>query len=269
MSIKFKGSNIKKVPGGSPPPLDCSAAWKEIEKEKDEILKDPDPIKRNKQVTAAYAKLYNDKPEMKWSGLAALVSRQAGCAMEDAKSRTGQWVGGSDAKTAYEGLAKANKSIFEDIYPNMRFYSKYGLAGIKQCGNTPGHEVPEELKKSFELIDQGKIREGSDEIAKYEQMTVVQTKVYADPKVKETFAKNQYWANSWVSGIAGWFGARKPEIPLSPDCGGGTPVPFSGDINNPSDRVKYYESLMKELDKLSKDPKWLPNTMGTLIQRAP
>jgi len=268
MGITIKGSNLKKESGGSAPPVDCAAAWKQIDKEKNEILKNPDPIERNKHVTAAYAKLYNDKPEMKWSGLAAIVSRQAGCAMEEAKSRTGQWIGGSDAKTAYDALAKANKSIFEDIYPNMRFYTKYGLEGIKRCGNTPGHEVPEDLKEAFEKIDQGKIREGSDDIANYEQTKVVQAKVYSDPKVKETFGKNQYWANSRVSGIAGWFGARKPEIPLSADCKGGKPVPFVGDINNPLDRVKYYHSLMKELDTLAKSPKWLPDTMGKLILRA-
>lgn len=268
MPISIKGNSINKLSGGEPPPVDCVAAWKQIDKEKDEILKNTDPLERNKHITAAYAKLYNGKKELKWSGLAAIVSRQAGCAMQDAKSRTGQWIGGDDAKTAYDALAKANKSIFEDIYPNMSFYMKYGLAGIQKCGNTKGHEVPPELKKAFEKIDQGKIREGSDAIAKYEQETVVQLKVYSDPKVKKTFERNQYWANSALSGPAGWFGARKPEIPLSAECGGGTPVKFVGDINNATDRVKYYESLMKELDKLSKDPKWLPDTMGKLILRA-
>ncbi|HLL55529.1 MAG TPA: DUF2515 family protein [Myxococcaceae bacterium] len=268
MPIKITGK-IDKTKGGSPPPVDCKSAWDQIEKETNEILKDPDPIKRNKQISKAYAQLYNEKPQLEWSGLASIVSRQAGCAMQNAKSRTSQWIGGDDAKVAYDALAKGNKTIFEDIYPNMRFYAKYGMEGIRKCGNTEGHSVPDELKAAFDLVEKGKNRKAADAIAEYEQQTVIQDKVYSDPKVKETFQKNQEWANSRLAPIARLFGAQKPEIPLSSECGGGNNVPFVGDINNPKDRVIYYKSLMTEMDKLSKDAKWLPTTLGNIIKQAP
>lgn len=279
---KLSKSNKQKAGGATKPrsvsqksacpeALDCKKAWDEIEKETDVITSnggDTDPIERNRHISAAYAKLYQKNPRLKWAGLASIVSRQAGCAMKDAGGRRSQLVGGGDAKVAYEALAKANKTIFEDIYPAMSFYDRYGLRGMEKCGDTPGHQVPDELKEAIKKIDEGKVRAGADMIANYEQKNVVQKKVYADPKVKKTFERNQDAANSWYSYPASWFGARKPEIALSAECGQGTPVPFVGDINDPADRVKYYNSLMKEFDKLSETTGWNAKTQQEIVNGA-
>ncbi len=77
-----------------PGPLRCGDAWAAIDAEVEAVLAhggDADPITRNRHISAAYAQLYRREPSLTWGGLAAIVSRQAGCAMDDAKEMADSW----------------------------------------------------------------------------------------------------------------------------------------------------------------------------------
>ena len=59
------------------------------------------------------------------------------------------------------------------------------------------------------------------------------------------------WTNQKLSGssIGRSMGAMPPEVALSSDCNASNRVPFTGSINNPQDRVRYYSSLMQAFTK--------------------
>ena len=261
---------LAQAPAATPGPVRCGDAWSAINAETQAVLArggDADPLTRNRHISAAYARLYQREPSLTWGGLAAVVSRQAGCAMAEAKevadSRWG-WAGGDDAAVAYRALADTNELIFEDVYPPMRFYEQHGMAGIDRCGDArPGGPVPRSLKDAMRQIDTGTpagIRAGADRIARYEQIDIVQDQIYSDPEVVETFSDNQWWAKRPLGRM---LGARKPEMPLSAECGGDT-VPFRGDITVADDRVAYYGRLMDTF--VRRGPDWQRRTMTQIAR---
>lgn len=169
----------KPAPAPQPPPTvmelcskSCGEMWGEINADTDKITNISDPEERNRKISAAYAQLQKDNPNLKWIGLAAVVSRQAGCAMkyadDTAKQSSDQiqfdqeimkhpvmppqrslaGVGANAgvatnmliamkqrdaATTAKEALGVANKGIFHSIYPSIAFYQRHGLAKLKEC----------------------------------------------------------------------------------------------------------------------------------------
>ena len=58
--------------------------------------------------------------------------------------------------------------------------------------------------------------------------------------------------------------AQRPEVPISTDCGGGTPVPFPGDITVARDRVRYYDRLVNEYMRGDQGAR---DALGRVIQR--
>jgi hypothetical protein len=187
--------------------------------------------------------------------------------MAEAQEARGNWIAGGDgslikdgaAKDAYDALGEANRSIFGDIYPNHRFYELYGWDGVMQCGDYPGHKIPQDLKDAFKKMEDANIRWGADKartlreasnkIAEYEQKVVVQKAVYGVDRFKKVLESNEYWSSSWRTPL-GWFaGAKTPQLALSAECGGGESILFDGSINNPDDRVNYYHKLMNEWTK--------------------
>ena len=143
-----------------------------------------------------------------------------------------------------DALAEANKEIFADIYSVIRFAEQHRSARLRECSNAGQQAVPEQLLEAVEKIEEGTPegrKAGADLIADYEQRTVVQDKVYANEKYKEAFADNEYWSDWW---IGRQFGAQKPALPLSSECGKDKPIPLDGSILNADDRVKYYQKLI-------------------------
>jgi hypothetical protein len=302
-------------PSAAPPPMlpgavTCGEAWAAVNGETQRILArggDADPIERNRHITAAYAELYQRNPRLEWSGLAAIVSRQGGCAMEHARDTMGPvnydfyyrrqgrpYIGeqppvygprAAGAMTAYNGLADTNEAIFGSIYPVMRFYDRHGMEGMRRCGSAQpaepltrtrdGRALPKgqgtepALFEALSLIDSDdplRIQEGSARIARYEQGRIVQNLIYDDWETRTVFSANQWAAEHPTFGEAARaLGARRPEIPLSAECGAVPVVRFEGDITVARDRIAYYHSLMRQFR--SRPATWREATMNTLVRR--
>jgi hypothetical protein len=260
-----------------PCPEFCAKSWAAVDAEVKAVLDhgtDADPIERNKYISAAYARLYRANPNLRWAGLAAIVSVQGGCAMKEAKAARSSVFGGDsyafsagDAKFLLETLGKANRAIFEDVYPSLLFYQKFGIEGVNQCGDTPGHRIPPDLKKGLRLFEQHDLRGGSNKYGDYEQGISVQQRVYVDSKVATLLKNIQDKANDTgiFSPLYRAAGVRKPEIPLSTTCGDPNTIPIGGSINDPNVRVAYYGKLMDAFEK--KPPP--PEAFDGIIKAAP
>jgi hypothetical protein len=245
----------------------CSEKWAEIQMEVDDAVKPATPEARNRNISAAYAGMNQRNPKLQWIGLAAIVSRQAGCAMDEA-SDVSMPVAKGYAQTAKQALAETNVLIFSDIYPVMRFYEKHGTKALKQCSHSrPGKEpdVPSQLMEAIELQDDGDAKGAADKIAEYEQVEIVQTRIYNQREYKKAFDTNETAAKWWVGRL---FGARKAEVAISSGCGDTPPVPLKGSIGSSSDRVNYYKTLITEFNGKGED--WRSKTMESIMrQRKP
>ncbi|WP_335871689.1 DUF2515 family protein [Bacillus sp. 2205SS5-2] len=75
--------------------------------------------------TAAYLKFYEQHPEIQWSFLAHMVSRNAGYHMTDLKSvTTHMLLSEKETKGLFLFLEKANYEIFSDAYVQLLLYEK-------------------------------------------------------------------------------------------------------------------------------------------------
>ncbi|ANS77256.1 hypothetical protein AWM70_14435 [Paenibacillus yonginensis] len=88
--------------------------------------------------TAAYLKLYNDFPELHWSFLAHMVSRNAGWNMSDLKGgQADLLLSETDVYRTYRFLERSNALIFQDAYPQLLLY-----AHSKRLGKSLFHLLP-------------------------------------------------------------------------------------------------------------------------------
>jgi hypothetical protein len=263
--------------------ISCAAAWARVNDDVQRVLMkggDADPLERNRHISKAYAEMYQRQPQLRWIGLASIVSRQAGCAMEKAKDKSGSWIPwvSDPAGTAFNALADTNKTIFSDIYPAMRFYELYGMAGVERCGKANGNRIPSEILKALWLLDKGRklladdpdngrgkayLRYAADKIAEYEQAGIVEEQIYTNEEYKEAFEDNEWWAKRR---LGRWFGATRPQLPLSSRCDGDTPVPFNGSIINKDDRVSYYHRLMLKFENETEE--WRQAVLNDIISQA-
>lgn len=248
----------------APCPATCADRWRDVDAEAAQAVKSDDPLERNKKISTAYAGMNLRRPDLQWIGLAAVVSRQAGCAMQYADEKGNNWnpLVSTPAKVAKQALAETNKLIFSDIYPAMRFYERFGGTALDACKDErpSGEPVPTQLLQATRAIDAGDTQGASDQIAIYEQKTIVQTRIYNRATYRETFESNERWAKQ---SIGRYFGARPAEIPLSSTCTKGNEVPFSGSIGNADDRVGYYQALTKAFN--DKPAGWREETMSSII----
>jgi len=246
----------------------CGDLWKGVHQETDKIGNLNDPFERNRKISAAYAKLYEDDTRLEWVGVAAIVSRQAGCAMNLAKEASGSVLPmkSGPASTALEALGKTNQAIFQDIYPVAVFYQKYGAKKLEQCAVDENgvHQASPKLVDAIKDIDSGTpegLRTGSDKIANYEQRDIIQDHIYSKQEYKDAFEKNERWAKR---PLGRWFGARPTQLPLSSECTDKDPVPFNGSITDPDARVAYYSKLMDTFQ--GQTPQWRTKTMESIGQ---
>jgi Protein of unknown function (DUF2515) len=231
---------------------DCSALWNRVNAERNAVINSSQDVEvRNRHISAAYASMYQRQPKFQWIGLASIVSKQAGCAMQVADADN-HWYKFGVPGVAKEALAETNKVIFATIFPMMRFYELSDLKTLIACSSDPNGKklVPDNVVKAITKIDKGdaqSVREGSDLIASYEQEDIVQREIYSNKTYRLMFEMNEQMAKS---GVGRSLGARPAELPLSSKCNEGKNIPFDGSIANADDRVAYYKKLMDQFTNL-------------------
>lgn len=68
------------------PVLTCQCLWREYQRQAEDIVAPEgvfiaDPVKRNRAINAAYARLWQHDKRFQWAGLAAFASKQVGCGL--------------------------------------------------------------------------------------------------------------------------------------------------------------------------------------------
>ncbi|MCU0627809.1 MAG: hypothetical protein MUF21_15250 [Gemmatimonadaceae bacterium] len=185
---------------------------------------------------------------------------------------------GEMAAQVQAALYDTNREIFADIYPALAMYKRHGLTGVLggpgQCGGMrPDRVMPEELQLALKELDEGNVGDGSLLIAQYEQIRIVQERIYDDPArplVKPAMRLNQAIAADPLLRRPArlLFGVAPPEVALSTECGDGTPgVSFPGDITVARDRVRYFERLNDAF--ASKPASWRRAALERIMRRDP
>lgn len=157
----------------------CDKGWADVQDEVNQALRSPDPLERNRQITAAYDRLAQADRRNIWVRLASYVSVQGGCAMQRTQAWDAQSIGRIvvNPEDALDALQDANRTIFSSIYPVVRFAQKCGAEQLRNCVESGAFEANPALLDAMDKVEQGQLREASDIIAQYEQVDVVQ-KVY-------------------------------------------------------------------------------------------
>ena len=231
-------------PGGAPVEgcaTDCSVAWARVQDDVNRVGRIEDPMRRNRAITQSYKNIAEASPDNHWIRLASYVSAQAGCAMEETRGFAAQTFGRMFVSPgeAYDSLAEANKTIFESVVPANLFVARHGHPAFERCVEAGDIAVPEEIREALVYIDSGRLEQGSDMLAEYEQLEVVQPiyEEYADTFADiETADKVAFWRDY-------------QSIPVSYECGG-EGVPLDGSLSIPEDRVEYYKKLMEEMKRI-------------------
>ncbi|MGG4168368.1 DUF2515 family protein [Rossellomorea vietnamensis] len=80
--------------------------------------------------TSAYLDLFKKHPELHWSFLAHMVSRNAGYHMTDIKNELLSHVmSENEQQSLFEFLERCNAAIFNDAYPQLLLYENWKLTG--------------------------------------------------------------------------------------------------------------------------------------------
>lgn len=221
----------------------CDKGWADVQNEVNQALRSPDPLERNRQITAAYDRLARADPRNMWVRLASYVSVQGGCAMQltqGAGATVADYVPflGFDPEKSLDALQDANRTIFSSIYPVVRFAQKCGAAQLRRCVESGAFEAHADLLRAMELLEQGRLREASDLIASHEQVRIVQP-VYERHR-------NAFAGMSRADTLD--LLNDRTSIPIARTCTRDGLVGIGSlDIRNPSDRVKYYERLIERM----------------------
>jgi uncharacterized Zn-binding protein involved in type VI secretion len=255
------------------PNNDCAKAWKEIEDQANAILdKSTDPIQRNKNINAAYAKLYLQDRRLHWLGAAAFASKQVGCGLQEAKRVADQGDAELDstasngvppdpitlvkadyAKTVYDTLATGNRRVFKDVYPAHLFYEKYGIEKLRDCAGARQPPLDNKVLDGLADTDAGRSAEGAIKILQHEQQDILQSKdVFGNEEIAMIMGRNQWWSNY---AIGRFFGAQKTSVSYSPDCGGEPVVTFDGaNPADPNERWPYAQKVVGKFEDLISNP---------------
>ena len=121
----------------------------------------------------------------------------------------------------YQQLALGNTTLFLDIYPLHRFYMMRGLKALRDClterqtlKNSPIIWPISEKKLAFGLpfkeiiyafndIENGQIKTSVQNLARHEQLNILQPAIYDDYSMHIALDANQFaWAIGFPSGIA-------------------------------------------------------------------
>ncbi|MEB0076397.1 hypothetical protein QN386_05565 [Pseudomonas sp. CCI3.2] len=158
----------------------------------------------------------------------------------------------------YEMMALGNTTLFLDIFPLHAFYKKRGIEELKTClekrAGISGHpKFPvlwpvekeklefgvryPEILQAFEAIEGGDIAESVRQLAKHEQLNILQPTIYQDPQLKLLLRGNHVsYVTGFPSGVA-----QAIELTLASQCqpvGDGRTLEFS---SNPFADLSDYE----------------------------
>ena len=176
----------------------------------------------------------------------------------------------------YEMLALGNTSLFLDVYPLHRFFMVRGYKEMEKClksrrgiakdvmwpiANKVQFGVDTgEIYRTFEAIDAGEIAESVQQMARHEQLNLLQPAMYEDTHFA-TLMRGTH-AGNYVSVVTGLFSGAAEEIQLTlasqckaPD---NRQVSFSKNpIANLADRDQRMEFVLRaadQFDALLKNP---------------
>lgn len=165
------------------------------------------------------------------------------------------------------------------ISPAMFFSAKYGAKQMQAClrsGDVVTKNALKDQKVANEKVDNtvvhpdvaravdslaaGDNSKAANQIANFEQATVVQDRIYNQWKYWAVFKADQEAAQYQIGHD---MGALPPEIPLSADCTSKDKIPFQGSIVKSEDRIQYYLDLRNNLGTKGSD--WQQSTMEQII----
>jgi hypothetical protein len=263
------------------PILGCPSVWLRCQEEAQNWISDCEgelmqtrPELINARINAAYAYLWLTDHRFQWAGLAAFASKQVGCGLlHSAQMVTRAKAGdagpldraaGVGAEYMHRQLAIANRSLFLDIYPLHRFYTLRGIDGIRAClderqliRDKVKWEVKEklpfgvpfkEIKAGFEAIERGDLMESVRQLARHEQINVLQKVLYDDSRTRALLDGNQA---AWVVGFPSGF-YEEVQLTLAAQC---WPLSTFSRLFNKSLTVKLYDQddRMAFVDKAAED----------------
>jgi len=208
-------------------------------------------MRRNRLISEAYGKLYQDMPGNRWAGLAAIVSRQMGCNMEllarkyaDSFLKTlapyptfvlfPEWI---------EALGEGNGTIFEALYPALRTAADQGIEQFLKCyeAGAFGDNVSDKIVAAIKKLQANEIRESAEFLARYEQKDIAQP-IYE--KYAAAFATLKQ-----ATDMSAALGVDLQSLPLSRHCNSGkNRIPFTKDLTNADDRINYFWVLYDHWD---------------------
>ncbi|GAB3429356.1 hypothetical protein NX773_09525 [Massilia solisilvae] len=207
---------------------------------------------RNRRISAAYASLWLADHRFQWAGLAAFASKQVGCGLQnaaDTMQRLGDDIRAAHTADSFEWLYKVmipalvgtgagfmrgqlslgNLTVFLDAYPLHRFYIRNGIDAMRKAIGVrhliadrvhwpvasqllPFGKPFREIMEGFELIEAGQLHESVAKLAWHEQVNVLQTVMYNDPKMRLALDSNQ------IGTVAGQQSADFEEVGVSLDA---------------------------------------------------
>jgi hypothetical protein len=267
------------------PILSCASAWLRCQEEAERWISDCDgsvmkrrPDLINARINAAYAWLWMSDHRFQWAGLAAFASKQVGCGLLHSSEmiRIGSataagpvdWAAGKGAAYMNQQLAIGNRTLFLDIYPLHRFYTLRGIKGLREClgerqliRDKVKWEVKDvlpfglsfkEINAGFEAIERGDIMESVRQLARHEQINVLQAIIYNNPTTRALLDGNQA---AWVIGIpSGLY--EEIQLTLSAQCKPKRTLTtmlkksLSVALWNPDDRMKFVYQAAEDFDKV-------------------
>lgn len=246
----------------------CEALLEKFKKEAADLADDKgDPVKNgsevNRQITKAYAAMYQRRPDLYWAGAATFVSKQMGCNMRyaDSSSNLGwakQLAGrmdGHDIKalaiSSKKVLVRGNQAIFKDIYPQYRLYEV-----SPQCATVHGEDLDlnPKMVAGFQAYAEGNQYQGMMKHADYEQNVVLQSQVMENADIKQDVKNFQEAQNANQERLVRWTRQSQPEqASFSRECvapgGKDSPYYFQTPPGQFTDRAQRWNMAVPVLDK--------------------
>lgn len=164
--------------------------WNEINEITNNIANIDNPLERNKKITEAYNGIYESNHKLLWTKVAYYASMQVGDVISHAN---GVPVIGEYGATI---LGEGNKAVFQDIYPMLYYYEKYGLDELRS--SLPAPDTSQQMiLNALEEINKGDIDKGTDLMLEHEQRDILQ-RMYDDSKFS-LLVKTNHLGNLFVN----------------------------------------------------------------------
>jgi len=195
-----------------------------------------------------------------------------------------------ELKYVQEMLALGNTALFLDVYPLHRFYMVRGYEEMKEClaerrkiendviwpiAERVGFGIAQrEILDTFAYIDQGEISDSVYEMARHEQLNILQPALYDVERFALLMRGTQ--AGDVISVVTGLFSGLPEEIQLTlasqckaPDT---KKVTFSrnpiADFTNKDQRMEFVSRAAEQFDRLLKNPTTYDQLRASIIKIA-